>query len=139
MAAFCMLLLISYVDIQIRQVPVSLLVLSGVAAGVHHLTVREIEPLILLGGAAVGFFFLLISKVTEEGLGYGDSWGILILGIYLGLWELLGVLCVTFLFLLIFAIAALCIRKMSRSCTLPFFPFLTGGYLVTILIGGGIL
>lgn len=133
------MLLISYIDIRVRQVPVPLLVLSGVAAGVYHLAVRETEPRILLGGAAVGFLFLLVSKVTEEGLGYGDSWGILILGIYLGLWELLGVLCVTFLFLFLFAMAALCIRKMSRSCTLPFFPFLTGGYLVTMLIGGGIL
>ena len=56
---------------------------------------RETDPALLAGGAAVGAGFLLLSKVTGEGIGYGDSWGILVLGLYLGLWKLLEVLAGT--------------------------------------------
>lgn len=53
----------------------------------------------------VGILFLLISKVTEEGFGYGDSLAILILGIYLGFWGLIGVLSGAFL-LLVMAVSS---------------------------------
>ena len=75
------------------------------------------------GGAGVGILFLLVSKVTREGFGYGDSWAILALGIYLGLWGVLDVLVGTFCFLAVAALVCLTAKKMSRKHTIPFIPF----------------
>ena len=42
----------------------------------------------ICAGIGVGVLFLLVSKVTEEAIGYGDSVAIMILGGYLGFWKL---------------------------------------------------
>ena len=88
------------------------------------------------GGAGVGILFLLVSKVTREGFGYGDSWAILALGIYLGLWGVLDVLVGTFCFLAVAALVCLTAKKMSRKHTIPFIPFLAAGYLLSVLARG---
>lgn len=44
----------------------------------------------------MGVLFLLVSKVTEEAIGYGDSVAIMILGGYLGFWKVVGALAVAF-------------------------------------------
>ena len=88
------------------------------------------------GGIAVGALFLLVSRITREGMGYGDSWAIFILGIYLGIWKLLEALSAAFLFLGAAAVICLLIKKMSRKYKLPFVPFLAIGYLCSILTGG---
>ena len=74
--------------------------------------------------------------ITREGMGYGDSWSILILGIYLGVWKLLEVLSTAFMLLGAAAVICLVGKKMSRKYRLPFLPFLAAGYLCSILAGG---
>ena len=49
----------------------------------------NVENLVgICAGIGVGVLFLLVSKVTEEAIGYGDSVAIMILGGYLGFWKL---------------------------------------------------
>lgn len=134
-----LLLIFSYIDIRFRKVPVKLLIFSNAAAFIYHVAFREIHIWVLLGGILVGAVFLLISKVTDEEVGYGDSWGILILGTYMGIWRLLEVLSISFLLLGAAAGAVLCTKRMSRKCALPFFPFLAGGYMMALMLRGGVL
>lgn len=130
------LAILSVIDFRYRKVPIQVLVIGNVGAAVYQLVTGSIDVCLILAGAGIGAVFFLVSRVTEEGIGYGDSFGILGLGIFLGIWQLLSVLAGTFLLLLIIIIPVLCIKHMSRKCSLPFFPFLTGGYLVWILAGG---
>jgi len=139
MAGLGVLLVLSYIDIRIHRVPVKLLAVSNIAAILYYIIFREINIWALAGGAGVGIIFLIISRVTREGFGYADSWGILILGLYLGFWKLLELLFAAFSMLAIFAIAMLAGKKMSRRCVLPFFPFLTVGYVAVLLGTGGVL
>ncbi len=135
----CVLLLFSYFDIKSRKIPAGLLAASSIGAFCYYAVFKEISPWLLIGGIGTGVVFLLVSKVTREGLGYADSWGILALGAYLGLWELLELLFIAFFLLAFFAMAALSVKKMPRRYALPFFPFLTGGYIIVFLETGGVL
>ena len=62
------------------------------------------------------------------------------LGLYLGLWTLLEVLAGTFLLLLAASLVVLAGRGMKAGAKrgLPFFPFLTGGYLMGLMMGGAL-
>lgn len=80
-------------------------------------------------GVCFGFVFFLISKVTKEAIGYGDSWLILLLGIHLGITGVLQVLFAASLFAAIYALFYLWVRKWNRNATLPFVPFLAVAYL----------
>ena len=135
---FCMgiLLSLSVIDIRFRRIPVDILVMASIAALVYQGITRQADLWMAAGGAGVGILFLLVSKVTREGFGYGDSWAILALGIYLGLWGVLDVLAGTFCLLAAASLICLTAKKMSRKHTIPFIPFLAAGYLLSVLTGG---
>lgn len=128
------LLWISVIDLRSRQIPVCMLAFLNLLAIVwqlYQLSGSKGDLRMFLGGTGVGAVFLLVSRMTEEGVGYGDSWLILILGIYLGMWKLLEVLAGTCLLLAAASVICLTVKRMSRRCTLPFVPFLAAGYLLS--------
>lgn len=128
--------ILSVIDIQFRRIPAEILGMANAAAILYQLIFRREELWLLIGGAAVGIAFLLFSRVTRERMGYGDSWAILILGIFLGLWGLLEVLAAAFFLLAAVSIVLLARKKMSKSCAVPFYPFLTIGYMISVWGGG---
>lgn len=133
------LIILSLIDIYRQEVPVRILISGVIGVVLYHLPIPKIPLLLLAGGMGVGGIFLLISRVTDEGIGYGDSFGIMVLGAYLGLWKIIEVLAFAFLILGVCSVVGLCIRKMNRGVMFPFFPFLTGGYALVLLVERGVL
>ena len=134
-----LLLLTAVIDFRFRRIPVYMLAFLNLLAVVWQLyrfVGQKGDMGTLIGGIGVGAVFFLVSRFTEEGVGYGDSWVILILGIYLGLWEVLEVLAGTCLLLAAVSIICLAVKRMSRRRTLPFVPFLAAGYLMSVLCAG---
>lgn len=130
------LCVLSGMDITKRQIPLWLLALGGAGVTAVQFFEQQLPVFLILAGVAVGIVFLAVSKFTEEGLGYGDSILILITGIYLGFWELLGVLMGAFLFSAVFSVIFLIKKKFDRHVRYPFVPFFMAAYVVWILIGG---
>lgn len=133
MVCMGMLAGLSLADIYKRRIPTKYLIIGSLLAVGYQILIGREDILLILGGTGVGMLFLLVSRITGESLGYGDSLAILILGIYLGLWELLAVLAGAFFLLAVFSAAGLTVRKMSRKLSIPFFPFLSAGYLMSVL------
>lgn len=136
--AVCMGLLagISVVDIYFRKLPAVWLLAGNVAALGYQIFVGKGDVWLIMGGIGIGILFLLVSKVTGESMGYGDSWTILIMGMYLGIWELIEVLAGAFFLLAIFSVIGLTVKKMSKRLRIPFLPFLAAGYLLNVVTGG---
>lgn len=131
-----LLILLSFLDIKDRQVPGCLLYGAGIYSLIYQVMSDGRDIFLIFGGIIIGCIFIFISKITEEGLGYGDSYGILMLGIYLGMWKILSVLLIAFSLLLCISILFMWKKRMNRKIAIPFFPFLTGGYFLFILMGG---
>lgn len=123
------LLIVSVIDIKYRKIPVQVLAAMNAGAILGQCLYRREDIILVAGGIAVGAVFLFVSRVTEEGVGYGDSLGILSLGIYAGLWSLLEILAGAFFLLALCAAIVLVRKKMSRKHSLPFYPFLTVAYI----------
>ena len=130
------LIIVAVRDIQMRKISIYALITGGILSVLYQVIEGKMDILLILGGVLTGGMFLLISKVTGEGVGYGDSFLILVLGIYLGFYQLLIVLSAAFFLLLCVSLPVLWFKKMSGKCTVPFLPFLTGGYLCFVLTGG---
>lgn len=131
-----MLSVLSIVDIQFRKVPVEILAAANLAVLVYQIMFQREDLWLVLGGVAVGLVFLGISWVSRQKMGYGDSWAILILGIFLGLWGVLEVLAAAFLLLTLVSVVLLARKRMSRRLSVPFYPFLAAGYLISVWGGG---
>lgn len=108
-------------------------VMTVVTLGMQFLIIKE-NLLSILGGAAVGALFFLLSKSTREAVGYGDSWVILLLGIFLGGKDVLQVVLWAALFSSVFSIIY-CIRHGFRGKqTVPFIPCLAAAYIGVVFL-----
>ena len=83
----------------------------------------------------MGTVFLAVSKVTEEAFGYGDSVLILIMGGFLGFWDILALLTGAFILAAAFSLILLIRSRFQRKDTFPFVPFLTAAYLGGMAFG----
>ncbi len=125
---------IGYMDLRKKCLPVWILAVLNVTSIVLCILIRRNSVFSVLGGVCVGAVFLLASKLTREAIGYGDSWLILSLGIYLGLRQLLGVVfAASFVASLISLF--LCLAKgWKRKRGLPFIPFLAAAYGLVVFL-----
>ena len=95
----------------------------------------NVEDLVgICAGIGVGVLFLLVSKMTEEAIGYGDSVAIMILGGYLGFWKVVEVLAAA---IFTSGVCSVILAFRGRVKTMPFFPFLTLGYILMLAEQGG--
>lgn len=126
------LVLLSIEDWSTHSISVRGLLYGGVGVLVYlGVTITQGSELIThIGGAIGGIIFLFVSKCTKEALGYGDSIVLLILGLYLGIWDFLEVGFLAFVFSGIYGM--ICLWKKRKSMTMPFIPFILGGYVVKI-------
>ena len=77
---------VSVIDLRTRRIPVVLLIVWNLQAVIYRLyqvTGGREDAALFIGGIGVGAAFFLISRVTKEGIGYGDdpdtwnlSWGV---------------------------------------------------------------
>ena len=126
---------LAVMDFKYRKLPLKTL-LSGlfiVAAGC--LCGREISPVLLATGGCMGIVFLLISRVSGESFGYGDSILILIIGIFLGFWNLMYLLLGAFSMAAVFSAVMMIKHRFNRKSSFPFVPFLAAAYLGGMFIG----
>lgn len=139
---------LSISDIRYKEIPQGGLCILGGAAVIYQLISwhQGVWNLFcVLGGIGVGVLFLIISRCTEEAIGYGDSIAITILGAILGFWKSLEILSSAFFLCVIWTIVLSIFWKIRRKTltkaigTIPFMPFLTLGYAFLFIEYGGAL
>ena len=126
--------IIAYRDLRTKQISCLSLVLMAVLVLVLRMMFVEDSMWSTLGGVAVGISFFFISKYSRESVGYGDSWLILLLGIFLGGKMIMELVFVASFLAALYSIGYGFIRGWNRKNTIPFIPFLTLAYLGVVLL-----
>lgn len=124
------LCILSIIDIWVRRVPLWFLAAGGIAAVWLCVLKHGATDISAAAGAAVGILFVVVSRVTREAFGYGDSMLIMVMGIYLGFRDLIAVLLTAFLLCALFAIALLAGKRFHKKTGYPFIPFLLAAYFI---------
>lgn len=131
-AWFLYLWALAIADIRNLSVSKPCLVYGGILAGVSIYV--EAPPMVdVLIGVIVGGGFLLLSRLTHEALGYGDSMMIAIVSIRYGGYSAIYILTGAF------ALAAICggirgWRSPSGTKEIPFLPFLAMSCSVAMVL-----
>jgi len=129
------LLVLSMVDIRSKRIPLLMIVGLIVLAIISSLALQPVDWVLMAAGAVVGLVFIIVSKVTREKLGYGDSLILLALGILLGFWEVMILILIAFLASACFGIIMVCWKKKNKNTSFPFVPFIALSYaLVTFVL-----
>lgn len=124
------LCILSIMDIWVKRVPLWFLAAGGIAAVWLCVLKHGATDISAMAGAAVGVLFIVVSRMTREAFGYGDSLLILVMGIYLGFRDLMAVLLSAFLLSALFAIALLACKRFHKNTGYPFIPFLLAAYFI---------
>ena len=114
-------------DIRKREVPMVYLLIGTIGAVAIQIWQRPQLWYECLLGVIIGILFCLLSKVTKEQIGYGDSWMILNLGICFGAWKLLAILALGFGVCSLITVVGVLRKKLRRKERIPFYPFLMIG------------
>ena len=121
-------------DLRKKQIPLWLLLSMAACSIVFRCIWVENTVISTIGGIMIGLFFFVMSRITREAIGYGDSSLMLILGIYLGGMKLLQMVFVASVGASLFSIIFCMKQGWRRNSTIPFVPFLTAAYLGVILL-----
>ena len=137
----CLYGLTCFDDIRTRQVQTIEIILFAVVGIIFNLCTHTNSVLSLIGGVGVGALVLLFSILTDEKIGKGDAYIIMVTGLYLGFMNTLVLLWISSI--LAAVIGMIIIRKYDKCLNqeLPFVPFLLLGYLCLYIMQmiGGIL
>ena len=87
----------------------------------------------MLAGVAIGILSFGVSKISDEAIGYGDSWLIFALGVYLGGVKLLTLIFVASLMACLFSVGKMFRGGLHRKSTIPYIPFLALAYIGGVL------
>lgn len=146
MVVLGILIWLSVSDIKDRTISKTGLCLWGIltigyqAVRLYYGNVRLEE---IIGGVGTGAIFLIISWLTDEAIGYGDSVAIMILAGLLGFWGVAENLAWTFFINGMWTIGLVTIQWMKKGTNkikpMPFIPFLTIGYVFVLIEQGGTL
>ena len=128
-ATVIVLIICSYVDIRQRKVEkrIAGIYAAAVLAG------RLAEGGTGLAALFTGILFLFLSFVTRQGIGYGDSILILLLGASVGIEAELEILLLAFALSGIWAVALLFRKKGNVQQEFPFVPFLLAGAVLEMI------
>ena len=126
---------LAVVAVKTRKLPLKTRLSGFFIAGAGCLGGRELPPVLLAAGGCTGIVFLLISRASGEAFGYGDSILILIIGVFLGFWNLLYLLLGAFSMAAVFSAVMMIKHGFSRKSSFPFVPFLAAAYLGGMFIG----
>ena len=134
---FIMLLFLlwcSISDLRTKKIPTVLLIIMSLTVIMIRLIFIRQEIAGMAGGALMGAIFWLISKYTNQAIGYGDSWLLGNMGIYLGGISMLEVATTAFFLTGLVSLAGIVIKQWKKNVTVPFAPLLTAAYLGVIML-----
>ena len=114
----------AWIDLKHKALPVFFFGIFGVIAIVLNQVWNYQSMAQMLFGGAFGGVFLMIGRFTREAIGYGDGLGIVILGLFYGIFRVQNVVFGAFLLSGVYGMWKKYARKAPCVDTIPFFPFL---------------
>lgn len=124
-----LLIVAAYKDWKTKRISSWLLFGMSVVILGTRLFIIEESLLSTAGGIVIGIMFFVLSKCTKESVGYGDSWLILLLGIFLGGRRVLELVLLATLLAGLFSLVRGIRHGWNRKQTIPFVPFLAAAYI----------
>lgn len=120
-----MMAIISVFDIKTRTIPLWGIVCVFVITIAYIWKIENIQLIDILFSIVPGFFFIFLSFVTRERIGYGDGVIILAIGLVMGLEQCVFVISIAILLSSLFASILLVRRVATKNTQVAFIPFLT--------------
>ena len=130
-------MVLGMIDLKYRQIPLAVTVI-GTGAGIGFCILEERGLFSLLLAVLPGLMTLLFARISNETMGYGDGFVLILMGTYLPWEAVVAVGLLAFGIAGMVALVLLVAFHKNRNYQIPFVPFLTIGYILNVFINGGV-
>ena len=124
-------------DIKRKEVSMVLTGLFAAAAVICNLAYQQIPVIIWVCGILPGIFFLAAGLARRGAVGSGDGFVIAVCGLFLGIWGNIQLLLIALFLSALYSMVLIVVKKVKRSHTIAFIPFLLLGYVIMLTFAGG--
>lgn len=125
--------IVSCFDLKSKKIPLWVLMSGGVLGSVFALIDGiDFSPSSLLAFLP-GLCFLVVARISEKQIGYGDGLCVLILGFMVNFRECFIVLCLSLFLISFMSLILLVTKKVNRNTKIPFIPFLFLGESICLV------
>ena len=128
------LLIEGYRDLRQRNISMMAVWIVGVLGAILQFEGIKENGIEIAGGMIIGALILLLAKLTDEKIGYGDGWVLMISGLYLGFRYNMYLLLISLMLASFISIILLLTKKADKKTELPFVSFMLPGYLLLLAI-----
>ncbi len=137
MVLVCIMVYAAWQDWKRRSISLRFLIIAG-CIGILFSCLLERTPAQALISCGIGFLLLWLGRLTGGGIGDGDGWFFVVLGLYIdwkpSIYILLWGLGFSF-WTSLFLVVRNCWKKEKRRRTLPFLSLLLPGGMAALLTG----
>ncbi len=117
------------IDIKKKELSLKWFVLLGFFALVGCVSGQGQEGVMTAAGILPGVLLLILARITEQSIGYGDGILLAELGLLTGIGKCTLILAAALAMAGVFSLGMIVIKKVDRRYKIPFVPFLTIAYL----------
>ena len=132
-AVFAMLLYESIVDIRTKSIDIVAAVPVGIMGGFLNIFVYGNNKRYVLG-AAVGIALILAAWISRQSIGYGDGIIFTVIGLCLEPERVVWLLWLSMTAAGIYGAVGIITKRRGADSSMPFVPFITGGYMVLSVV-----
>ncbi len=122
------------VDIKKKEIPIGVFLLLGAIALIGSMVCEGHKWYHVAAGSAPGIILLLLAKITEQSIGYGDGIVLAEIGCLIGAGNSVILLAGALALAGVFSLGMLVIKKVDKRYKIPFIPFLTAVYVVMLCV-----
>lgn len=120
-------------DIKKRTIGIYLVVLITIAFMIINIAVGLIPVNEMILGGVLGIAFIIISKLTKQSIGYGDSAVIAAIGLVFGIYMQIKILMTAVIISFIYVLILLLLHRVKMKDSIAFIPFLLAGYVIAVI------
>ena len=122
----------SFQDIRRQGIWIGMPLIFSAVGVICFFLAREVSALDLLGGVIVGIAISIASLSPKCGVSLGDGLFLVTSGLYLGLFGNLRMLFWSGVLVSCYVLVLKLLKRQVKKKVIPFIPFMTGGYLITL-------
>lgn len=131
--ALCIVFVSVYRDIRQHRINIYLLI-AGSLLAVFTRVLADAPLKEGIVGCIPGILFIICGYMTRHAIGYGDGWMFMIIGMCLGIRESVLVLSICLIFIAIYGLFMMVVRKKSRKTAVAVMPWLFFSLLIGCLM-----
>lgn len=133
-AVTAVMLVCTIVDIKKKEISIWLFGLLGIIVIIGYIALGNQKGYMLAAGVIPGALLIVLAKITEQSIGYGDGIILAEIGIVTGVGKCMLILAVALAIAGVFSLGIVIIKKVDKKYKIPFIPFLTMAYLAVLCL-----